>query len=166
MASTTWRADVTWDGGFRSSATVREFAPIGSDEPAALGGSDTAPNPIFAEPGKRTALRAEGGQPTWTPPEGLPDFYIAMGQTAENVAEKWQISRDQQDEFAVASQNKAEAAQKAGKFKDEITAVTIKGRKGDSRAILASTLKLRLAARIAPISSSVSCREAPLISDA
>ncbi|MGB0928744.1 MAG: acetyl-CoA C-acyltransferase, partial [Pikeienuella sp.] len=53
-------------------------------------------------------------------------------QTAENVAEKWQISRDMQDEFAVGSQNKAEAAQKAGKFADEITAVTIKGRKGDT----------------------------------
>ena len=54
-----------------------------------------------------------------------------MGQTAENVAEKWQISREQQDEFAVASQNKAEAAQKAGKFADEITPFTVKHRKGD-----------------------------------
>jgi acetyl-CoA C-acetyltransferase len=54
-----------------------------------------------------------------------------MGQTAENVAEKWQIGRDQQDEFAVASQNKAEAAQKAGKFVDEIAPVTVKTRKGD-----------------------------------
>ncbi len=66
--------------------------------------------------------------------DGLWDAFNGyhMGQTAENVAEKWQISRDQQDEFAVGSQNKAEAAQKAGKFKDEITAVTIKGRKGDT----------------------------------
>ena len=55
-----------------------------------------------------------------------------MGQTAENVAEKWQISRDQQDEFAVASQNKAEAAQKAGKFADEIVPFTIKTRKGET----------------------------------
>ena len=55
-----------------------------------------------------------------------------MGNTAENVAEQWQISRDQQDAFAVASQNKAEAAQKAGKFVDEIVPVTIKGRKGDT----------------------------------
>jgi acetyl-CoA C-acetyltransferase len=54
-----------------------------------------------------------------------------MGQTAENVAQKWQISREMQDEFAVASQNKAEAAQKAGKFADEIVAFTIKTRKGD-----------------------------------
>src|SRR6187402_545953 len=54
-----------------------------------------------------------------------------MGTTAENVAKQWQITRQQQDEFAVASQNKAEAAMKAGKFKDEITPVTIKSRKGD-----------------------------------
>ena len=60
-------------------------------------------------------------------------FYgYPMGNTAENVARQWQLTRDQQDEFAVASQNKAEAAQKAGKFKDEIVAVTIKGRKGDT----------------------------------
>jgi acetyl-CoA C-acetyltransferase len=54
-----------------------------------------------------------------------------MGNTAENVAKQWQITRAQQDEFAVRSQNKAEAAQKAGKFKDEIVPVTIKSRKGD-----------------------------------
>src|SRR5205085_11008377 len=55
-----------------------------------------------------------------------------MGNTAENVAKQYQITRGQQDEFATASQNKAEAAQKAGKFKDEIVPVTIKGRKGDT----------------------------------
>jgi acetyl-CoA C-acetyltransferase len=54
-----------------------------------------------------------------------------MGNTAENVARQWQITRQQQDEFAVGSQNKAEAAQKAGRFKDEITPVTLKTRKGD-----------------------------------
>lgn len=65
--------------------------------------------------------------------DGLWDAFNGyhMGQTAENVAEKWQISRDAQDEFAVSSQNKAEAAQKAGKFADEIAAFTIKTRKGD-----------------------------------
>ena len=65
--------------------------------------------------------------------DGLWDAFNGyhMGQTAENVANQWQISRDMQDEFAVASQNKAEAAQKAGKFADEIVAFTIKTRKGD-----------------------------------
>src|ERR1700691_2886725 len=65
--------------------------------------------------------------------DGLWDAFNGyhMGNTAENVARQWQITRAQQDEFAVASQNKAEAAQKAGKFKDEITPVTVKSRKGD-----------------------------------
>src|SRR3974390_2624773 len=65
--------------------------------------------------------------------DGLWDAFNGyhMGNTAENVARQWQITRQQQDEFAVASQNKAEAAQKAGKFKDEITPVTVKTRKGD-----------------------------------
>jgi len=66
--------------------------------------------------------------------DGLWDAFnnYHMGQTAENVAEKWQISRDEQDAFAVASQNKAEAAQKAGKFTDEIAAFTVKTRKGET----------------------------------
>ncbi|WP_289040300.1 acetyl-CoA C-acetyltransferase [uncultured Aliiroseovarius sp.] len=65
--------------------------------------------------------------------DGLWDAFNGyhMGQTAENVAEKWQITRDMQDEFAVASQNKAEAAQKAGKFADEIIPFTVKMRKGE-----------------------------------
>ncbi len=65
--------------------------------------------------------------------DGLWDAFNGyhMGNTAENVARKWQISRDQQDEFAVASQNKAEAAQKAGRFDDEIAPFTVKTRKGD-----------------------------------
>ncbi|MEO1293620.1 MAG: acetyl-CoA C-acetyltransferase [Pseudomonadota bacterium] len=68
--------------------------------------------------------------------DGLWDAFNGyhMGQTAENVAEKWQITREQQDEFALASQNKAEAAQKAGKFTDEIAPVTIKHRKGETVA--------------------------------
>lgn len=66
--------------------------------------------------------------------DGLIDAFNGyhMGITAENVAKQWQITRQQQDEFAVASQNKAEAAQKAGKFKDEIVPVTVKSRKGDT----------------------------------
>jgi acetyl-CoA C-acetyltransferase len=65
--------------------------------------------------------------------DGLWDAFNGyhMGQTAENVANQWEISRDMQDAFAVASQNKAEAAQKAGKFADEIAAFTVKTRKGD-----------------------------------
>jgi acetyl-CoA C-acetyltransferase len=65
--------------------------------------------------------------------DGLWDAFNGyhMGATAENVARQWQITREEQDKFAVASQNKAEAAKKAGRFKDEIVPVTIKGKKGD-----------------------------------
>jgi acetyl-CoA C-acetyltransferase len=66
--------------------------------------------------------------------DGLWDAFNGyhMGTTAENVAQKWQLTRDEQDAFALGSQNKAEAAQKAGKFVDEIAPVTIKSRKGDT----------------------------------
>ena len=66
--------------------------------------------------------------------DGLTDAFYGyhMGNTAENVARKWQLTREEQDVFAVASQNKAEAAQKAGRFKDEIVPFTVKGRKGDT----------------------------------
>ena len=66
--------------------------------------------------------------------DGLIDAFNGyhMGNTAENVARQWQLTRQMQDEFAVTSQNKAEAAQKAGRFKDEIIPFTIKGRKGDT----------------------------------
>jgi acetyl-CoA C-acetyltransferase len=66
--------------------------------------------------------------------DGLWDAFNGyhMGTTAENVAKQWEITREQQDAFAVASQNKAEAAKKAGRFKDEIAPVTVKGRKGDT----------------------------------
>jgi acetyl-CoA C-acetyltransferase len=66
--------------------------------------------------------------------DGLWDAFNGyhMGVTAENVAREWQITREMQDAFAVASQNKAEAARKSGRFKDEIAPVTIKGRKGDT----------------------------------
>ncbi|MBN9029418.1 MAG: acetyl-CoA acetyltransferase [Rhizobiales bacterium 63-7] len=66
--------------------------------------------------------------------DGLTDAFYGyhMGITAENVARQFQLTRDEQDQFAVASQNKAEAAQKAGRFADEIVAFTVKGRKGDT----------------------------------
>jgi acetyl-CoA C-acetyltransferase len=65
--------------------------------------------------------------------DGLTDAFYGyhMGVTAENIARQWQLSRDDQDQFAVGSQNKAEAAQKAGRFKDEIVPFVIQGRKGD-----------------------------------
>ena len=89
------------------------------------GASDSAPNPIFKEPGERTKLRAQGGQPTWTPPTGLPDIYIAMGQTAENVVEAEGISREEQDRFGVRSQNLACEFIEKGFYEREITPLTL-----------------------------------------
>jgi acetyl-CoA C-acetyltransferase len=89
------------------------------------GASDTAPNPVFADAGARTARRAEGGQGPWTPSDGLPDIYIAMGQTAENVCETENVSRQEMDEFAALSQQRAVANVDNGFFAEEITPVTL-----------------------------------------
>jgi acetyl-CoA C-acetyltransferase len=89
------------------------------------GASDTAPNPVFQEAGERTAERALGGQSVWAPAAGLPDIYIAMGQTAENVRERENVSRAEMDEFAKLSQDRAVARIEDGYFADEITPVTL-----------------------------------------
>jgi acetyl-CoA C-acetyltransferase len=82
------------------------------------------PNEKFRDARTRTKQRAEGGQPKWTPPTGFPDVYIAMGQTAENVVEAEGVSRQEMDEFAALSQNRAVASQERGFFEREITPVT------------------------------------------
>jgi acetyl-CoA C-acetyltransferase len=89
------------------------------------GASDTAPNSVFAAAGERTAERALGGQPPWSPPDGLPDLYIAMGQTAENVRELEGVTRTEMDEFAKRSQDRAVENVENGFFADEITPVTL-----------------------------------------
>jgi acetyl-CoA C-acetyltransferase len=92
------------------------------------GSSDGMPgtqNPRFAEAQARSAKRSEGGGEPWAPPEGLPDVYIAMGQTAENVAELEQVSRDEMDRYAALSQQRAVAAQEEGFFRTEITPVAL-----------------------------------------
>jgi acetyl-CoA C-acetyltransferase len=78
-------------------------------------------NVLFGEAETRSAKRAEGGAPPWEPPDGLPDIYIAMGQTAENVAEYENVSREEMDEFACLSQNRAVANVANGFFEREIT---------------------------------------------
>jgi len=89
------------------------------------GASDTAPNAVFGPAGERTAERALGGHEDWTPPTGLPDAYIAMGQTAENVREIEDVSRERMDEFAKRSQDNAVANIENGFFADEITPVRL-----------------------------------------
>jgi acetyl-CoA C-acetyltransferase len=89
------------------------------------GAADTgSPNEKYGDARARTKLRSEGGQPPWTPPAGLPDVYIAMGQTAENVREVENVSREEMDAFAVQSQERAVTAQGNGFFEREITPVT------------------------------------------
>jgi acetyl-CoA C-acetyltransferase len=89
------------------------------------GTSDAGPhNVAFADAEARTAARTAGGGGVWTPFAGLPDVYIAMGQTAENVAEHKKVSREEQDEFAVLSQQRAVESQTNGFFEREITPVT------------------------------------------
>jgi acetyl-CoA C-acetyltransferase len=81
-------------------------------------------NEKFREARERTKQRGEGGQPKWTPRAGLPDVYIAMGQTAENVVEAEGVTREEMDEFAARSQQRAVANQENGFFEREITPVT------------------------------------------
>ncbi|RJO75846.1 acetyl-CoA C-acetyltransferase [Nocardia panacis] len=96
-----------------------------------FGSADSWPNtknPLFADAEARTATTAQGGGPRWQDPRTsglIPDIYIAMGQTAENVAQFMGITRQEQDEWGVRSQNRAEEAIKAGFFEREIVPVTL-----------------------------------------
>jgi acetyl-CoA C-acetyltransferase len=96
-------------------------------------GAENTDNPQFAEAAKRTAERAQGNAPAWTPFTGLPDMYIAMGQTAENVAQLKGVTREEQDEFACRSQQRAVESQENGFFEREITPVPL----GDGRLVTA-----------------------------
>ena len=92
------------------------------------GAADSGPhNDGFAEAEGRTAERTTGGAASWAPPQGLPDIYISMGQTAENVAQLKGVSRQAQDEWGVMSQNRAEAARSRGFFEREITPFPLGG---------------------------------------
>jgi acetyl-CoA C-acetyltransferase len=98
--------------------TVSRFGNGASD-------SGKAMNPLFDAAMERTKERSEKVTNPWTPPTGLPDIYIAMGQTAENVAEFEKVTRLEMDEFAVRSQELAVAHQENGFFEREITPVTL-----------------------------------------
>ena len=107
----------------------------GDAEVVIAGGMENMSLAPYVLPGARTGLRMGHAQMLDSMiVDGLWDAFNGyhMGNTAENVSREFQITRDQQDEFAVKSQNKAEAAQKAGRFDDEIVAFTVKSRKGDT----------------------------------
>jgi acetyl-CoA C-acetyltransferase len=89
------------------------------------GASDTAPNAVFKPSGARTVERSQGGAPVWEAPEGLPDIYIAMGQTAENVVQVEGVTRQEMDEFAALSQQRAVANVENGFWEDEIVPLTL-----------------------------------------
>ncbi len=92
------------------------------------GSSDHVPNtqnPRFADAASRSAARASGAAATWSAPEGLPDIYIEMGQTAENVVQITGVSREAMDEYAARSQNRAVDAIDRGFFERDITPITL-----------------------------------------
>ena len=128
-----WGINQVCGSGLRAVALGAQHIQLGDAEIIAAGGQESmslSPHVAHLRSGKKMG---DLDMVDSMIKDGLWDAFNGyhMGQTAENVAEKWQIGREAQDEFAVGSQNKAEAAQKAGKFKDEITPFTVKTRKGD-----------------------------------
>ena len=133
-ASAAWGINQVCGSGLRAVALGAQAIQTGDAAIVAAGGQESMSLAAHAAP-----LRA--GHKMGDIPfvdtmirDGLWDAFndYHMGQTAENVAREWQITREAQDEFAVASQNRAEAARDAGRFRDEIVPVVIKGRKGDT----------------------------------
>ncbi|MCB1366478.1 MAG: acetyl-CoA C-acetyltransferase [Rhodobacteraceae bacterium] len=131
--SSAWGINQVCGSGLRAVAIAAQHIQLGDADIVAAGGQESmslSPHVAHLRAGQKMGdMKFIDSMIK----DGLWDAFNGyhMGNTAENVANQWQISRDMQDEFAVASQNKAEAAQKAGKFKDEIIPFTIKTRKGD-----------------------------------
>ncbi|MFZ3583196.1 acetyl-CoA C-acetyltransferase [Loktanella sp. DJP18] len=134
MESAAWSINQVCGSGLRAVALAAQHIQLGDATIVAAGGQENMSMSPHAANLRQGTKMGDVSYIDTMIRDGLWDAFNGyhMGQTAENVAEKYQISRDQQDEFAVRSQNKAEAAQKAGKFKDEILPFTIKTRKGDT----------------------------------
>jgi acetyl-CoA C-acetyltransferase len=120
--------------GLRTVALAAQQIRTGESEIVVAGGQESMSQSTHAAYLRQGTKMGDLGLIDTMIKDGLWDAFNGyhMGTTAENVASKYQITRQQQDEFAASSQQKASAAQKAGKFKDEIAPVTIKGRKGDT----------------------------------
>lgn len=128
-----WGINQVCGSGLRAVAVAAQHIQLGDADIVVAGGQESmslSPHVVNMRPGQKMG---DAQFVDSMVKDGLWDAFnnYHMGTTAENVAAKWQISRDMQDEFAVSSQNKAEAAQKAGKFADEIVPFTVKTRKGD-----------------------------------
>jgi acetyl-CoA C-acetyltransferase len=133
VESPAWGVNQLCGSGLRSVALGYQAILNGDSEIVVAGGQESmtmAPHCAYLRNG--TKMGSLEMMDTMIK-DGLWDAFNGyhMGNTAENVAKQYQITRGQQDEFAVGSQNKAEAAMKSGRFKDEITPVTVKSRKGD-----------------------------------
>ncbi|WP_069650643.1 acetyl-CoA C-acetyltransferase [Caloranaerobacter ferrireducens] len=120
--------------GLRAVSMAAQFIMLGDADVILAGGTESMSNAPYLVPRVRWGLKMGHGELIDTMiHDGLTDIFnnYHMGITAENIAEKWNISREEQDEFALQSQLKAEKAQKEGKFKDEIVLVEVPQRKGD-----------------------------------
>lgn len=134
IESAAWSINQVCGSGLRAVALAAQHIQLGDATIVAAGGQENMSMSVHAANLRQGYKMGDVSYIDTMIKDGLWDAFNGyhMGQTAENVAEQYQISRDQQDEFAVASQNKAEAAQKAGKFKDEIIPFTIRTRKGET----------------------------------
>jgi len=133
MESAAWSINQVCGSGLRAVALAAQHIQLGDASIVAAGGQENMSMSPHAQNLRQGHKMGDVSYIDTMIRDGLWDAFNGyhMGQTAENVAQQWQISREMQDEFAVSSQNKAEAAQKAGKFQDEIVPFTIKTRKGD-----------------------------------
>jgi acetyl-CoA C-acetyltransferase len=132
--ATAWGVNQVCGSGLRAVAIAAQQIADGSAHIVAAGGQESMSKSAHAAHLRDGVKMGDWNFIDTMIKDGLWDAFNGyhMGTTAENVAKQWQITRETQDAFAVASQNKAEAAQASGKFKDEIVAVTISGRKGDT----------------------------------
>ena len=132
-SATAWGINQVCGSGLRTVALAAQQIADGSARIVAAGGQESMSKSTHAAHLRDGVKMGDWSFIDTMIKDGLWDAFNGyhMGTTAENVARQWQITRDMQDEFAVKSQNKAEAAQAAGKFKDEIVPVTISTRKGD-----------------------------------
>jgi acetyl-CoA C-acetyltransferase len=129
-----WSLNQICGSGLRSVALAYQQIAMGDAAVVVAGGQESMSQAPHCAHLRNGTKMGDLGLVDTMIKDGLWDAFHGyhMGQTAENIAAKWQITREDQDRFAVASQNRAEAARAAGKFADEITSVTIKGRKGDT----------------------------------
>lgn len=134
VESPAWSLNQLCGSGLRAVALAAQQIADGSADIVIAGGQESMSQSPHAQQLRGGQKMGDLALVDTMIKDGLWDAFHGyhMGQTAENIAARWQITREDQDKFAVASQNKAEAAQKAGKFAGEIAPVTIKGRKGDT----------------------------------